>query len=80
MDTTQANAILDRLNGYDSTHPEDYASNIWQDVILTLDGYDQDATEALDRSDSSDAFVADGEVFRWDGSRHIGAQWTWTED
>lgn len=73
MDTTQINAILDPLNNYDG-------SSIWQDVILHLDGYDEDATVALDPSDSSDVAMIGGEVFRWDGSRHAGARWVRAKD
>lgn len=53
-----ANSILDRLNAYQG-------ENIWPDLILSLDGYDEAATAAIDSA--SDRFVAAGQIYRYDG-------------
>lgn len=45
-------AILDRLNNYTG-------DNVWQDVISMVDGYDDEATDRIDRG-RSDRFVAAG--------------------
>lgn len=50
---------LTALNAYNGI-------NIWQDVILTLDGYDETATEAIDPNGQSDRFVAAGITYRYD--------------
>lgn len=44
--TTTAQQIADKLNEYDG-------DNIWQDVILHLDEFDADATEAADPNGAS---------------------------
>lgn len=49
---------LNTLNTYDG-------DNIWQDVILGIDGFDAERTEAIDPSYSSDRFVAAGTVYRY---------------
>jgi hypothetical protein len=55
--------ILDQLNAYD----QGTGDNIWQDVILGLDEYDEAATNALNQS-SSDRFVlTDGTMIAWTG-------------
>lgn len=55
MATTQQ--IIDQLNAYDG-------DNIWQDVILGLDEYDEAATDAL--TSSRDRFaLADGTIITY---------------
>lgn len=50
---------IDTLNAYKGP-------DIWQDVILRLDEYDEAATDAIDQG-GSDRFVAGQRVIRWDG-------------
>ena len=58
MSTTQQ--IIDQLNAYTG-------EDIWGDVILGLDAYDEAATAKLDPSSASDRVaLADGAVIRWD--------------
>lgn len=73
MATTQE--ILDRLNRYESTHPDraetraDLAHNIWDDVIHVLAEYDEGGTNDIDQ-DKSDRFaLTDGTVIRFDSMR-----------
>lgn len=64
MATTQE--ILDQLNAYRATHRDAHGENIWQDVILKLDGYDETRTDALGGSDSTRFALADGTVIGFD--------------
>ena len=70
MTLTQTPAeIVAQLNTYTD-------DNIWQDVILTLADYDEDATVAADESGRSDRFVlADGTMIEWVESATDGEQW-----
>ncbi|GAA2179928.1 hypothetical protein GCM10009785_08710 [Brooklawnia cerclae] len=51
-------ALLDELNAYTG-------DDVWGDVILGRDGYDDDTTTLLDPSGRSDVAVVDGHVLRW---------------
>lgn len=62
MDTTAEQTVIDTLNAYEG-------DNIWQDVVLNIPGYDEDATEAIDPSGASDRFVAGGVTYRHEASR-----------
>ena len=56
---TQAERSAHALNAYTG-------DNIWDDVILRLDGYDHDATEEADPDYGSDVVVfEDGSVIAW---------------
>ncbi len=55
---TTITALLDELNAYEG-------DNIWQDVILTQPGYDEDSTVDLDPNGRSDVAVVGGHVLRW---------------
>lgn len=59
-----AQSIADQLNNYDG-------DNLWQDVILHLDAYDAEATEAADPNAASDIVILKN------GSRleHDGNAW-----
>ncbi len=48
--------ILEALNTYDGI-------NIWDDVILCIPGYDEEATDLIDVG-YSDRFIADGIEYR----------------
>lgn len=55
--------ILVALNSYQD-------DNIWQDVILGLDAYDEAATDDLEGAGGSDRFaLTDGTVIRYDQQR-----------
>lgn len=59
--------IIDRLNAYDAEHPPATSGDIWQDVILGLDEYDEAATDKLDGQQANDRFATtDGSVIRYD--------------
>lgn len=76
MATTQE--ILDQLNAYDASR--DYSSvdaqtanNVWGDVILGLEDYDREATEALPGVLANDRFVLrGGDVVAYD---HGAKRW-----
>ena len=54
-------AILTAVNTYETTHPEAMSSDVWQDVILWLDEYDDQATLTADPGWQSDvAVLCDG--------------------
>lgn len=57
MSTNIDNAIT-TLDAYEG-------DNIWQDVIFSLDGYDDDASVALGADQGSDVVVIDGTVIRY---------------
>lgn len=63
--------ILDRLNTYEATHDKSAISgssvhNVWDDIILNLDDYDEDRTEQVEHG-SGDAFaLTDGTVIEYD--------------
>lgn len=48
-------------------HDPDSGHDIWTDVILSLPGYDDNATSTLDESEqmTRSTFVADDTVFAW---------------
>lgn len=50
--------ITEQLNTYSG-------DNVWQDVILKLDGYDETATDQIDTGDNT-RFVADGVEYTYD--------------
>lgn len=69
--TDSAQEIVDRLNAYEASHAaDDYSdkpiNNIWQDVIVRLSEYDQDATE---RAGDDTIILRDGSIIRWDVQR-----------
>lgn len=49
--------------------------NIWQDIIVKLDGYDEDATAAADPSDQLDIVVLKDGTWRHDASAFPGTEW-----
>ena len=54
-------AILTAVNAYETTHLIDPAADVWGDVILWLDEYDDQATLTADPGWQSDvAVLADG--------------------
>lgn len=55
---TATQQVLARLNSY-------AGDNIWEDVILRIDGYDEAATAELDPHSYSDRFVAGGVEYRY---------------
>lgn len=58
--TVDTQTLIDTLNAYQG-------DNIWGDVIRPSDLYDDDATDAIDPSWSSDRLVTtDSTVIRWD--------------
>lgn len=59
-------SILKALNTYTG-------DNIWVDLIRQLDGYDNDATNLIDPSYSSDRFIAAGVEYRYD---ERNSEWT----
>ena len=62
-------AILAEVNTYETTHPEAMSSDVWQDVILWLPEYDDQATLTADPGWQSDvAVLADGTVITRDTS------------
>jgi len=66
MTPERINEILDQLNDYEArdwdaaTEPH----NIWQDVILNLDEYDEAATDQIDRG-TNDRFIAGDTMFTY---------------
>lgn len=45
---------------------EDYdGDNVWGEVILELDGYDEGTTRIVDRGQTGNAFVASDVVYQW---------------
>lgn len=57
--------ILDQLNAYDAEHTDPTESNIWQDIILALDEYDETGTDLIDQG-RNDAFaLAGGTIIRY---------------
>ncbi|MFY1599843.1 hypothetical protein [Micromonospora sp. WMMD737] len=56
---TPGAAVVEQLNGYQG-------DNIWDDLIRKLDGYDDEATGALDPNYRSDVCVIDGAILRFD--------------
>jgi len=73
MATTQE--ILDQLNAYETTRPDHgereagKAPDVWQDVILKLDEYNEPGTDAIDTGQSDRFALADGTVIAWDQQR-----------
>jgi hypothetical protein len=55
--------ITEKLNSY-------AGDNVWQDVILALDGYDERATDEIDKGDST-RFVVDGRTCIYDQQRNL---------
>ena len=74
MRKTQAQKCLDQINAYyaDDTETQDRyernADNVWGDVILDADGYDDNDTEAQDPGGNSStvAVFKDGSELIWD--------------
>ncbi|GAA2183348.1 hypothetical protein GCM10009785_26600 [Brooklawnia cerclae] len=64
---TGITALLADLNAYGG-------DNIWQDLILTATGYDDEATAALDPGFRSDVAVIGGHVLRWIEQDHEWAE------
>lgn len=62
MTTTQ---ILDQLNTYQG-------DNIWQDIILRLDAYDETGTDAIDTGRNDTFSLTTGPIIIWDYQRQ---QW-----
>jgi hypothetical protein len=54
--------ITSQLNAYDG-------DNIWQDVILGLDDYDESATDAIDTGQHDRFALDDGTVIRYDAQQ-----------
>lgn len=61
---------LEALNAYDAAGGD----NIWQDVIFSLDGYDEAATDLIDEG-ASDRFVADDVTYRYDPQAFPNGSW-----
>lgn len=67
--------VVDMLNDYEEAHTDPCASNLWDDVIWGLPGYDEEGTSWVEHG-SSDAFVTAGEIYEHDYQRgcwvHVG--------
>jgi len=56
--------IVDQLNAFEATQT---GADIWQDVIMRLDEYDEAATKDLDPSTANNVIgLSGGDVIRWD--------------
>jgi len=67
--------ILDQLNAYETTHANHgeravgQAPDVWGDVILQLDEYDEQGTDVIDTGQSDRFALTDGTVIAWDQQR-----------
>lgn len=71
LPTTTPADIVDRLNVWEGAHPfairQERGLDVWQDIILGLDEFDEVATGTIDGSGGSDRFaLTDGTVIRYD--------------
>ena len=66
MTTGDTMTIIDQLNEWQKNYdPQNWdGANIWEDVIYTLPGYDDAATDRIEHG-TGDRFVADGRVYRY---------------
>jgi hypothetical protein len=61
--------VLNLLNAYDMSDPY---SDIWGDIILGLDEYDEGATAGLQGRDGADRFyLRNGSLIRYDGQCRV---------
>ena len=66
--------MTDMLNAYDEatqalSPDERNGRDIWQDVIMVSDAYDELATDEVDRGQSDRFASADGTVYSYDAQR-----------
>ena len=69
--TSTTEQTLIALNDYEAVRQQDEEAHqeagrdIWQDVILRLDGYDEAATDEADPNCASNRFVSDGVLYEY---------------